>query len=157
MEIKLKENSMTNKIEVKDNLLGGVATVKLGEKKYTKLDKTASYDKELLEEYVEAANELTALKARVETINRLLDDNSEMAKLCWRTSEGVVLAVHKIEDDHLRNIMSFLLGRGRDIPEAVKSEARRRDIAVPVSYVESVEDVLYKCSDNFCDEGCGGF
>lgn len=100
-------------------------------KQYKSLEKSNDYDHDRAEEYAEAVMELKSLRSRIDYLDELLDDHSELKEYMWTTKEGVTLPLHKIEDDHLKNIMTYLIDSNKRIPAQIKAEARSRDIEVP--------------------------
>ena len=100
-------------------------------KEYHKLNKVSDYDHEAAEELAEALNEINQNNERNRTLRALVDENSDLHPFVWQTAEGVVIPLHKIEDDHLANIMAHILERGQQIPKSIRSEAVSRNIAIP--------------------------
>lgn len=102
-------------------------------KDYKKLQPTNNYDHEVAEEYAEAVNEMRELEARQRTLEVLLRENSEVSRFIWTTAEGTAIAIHKIEDDHLMNIMTYLLANSRDMPKEIVAEATSRGMTIPTN------------------------
>lgn len=100
-------------------------------RQYKTLEKSNDYDHERAEEYAEAVMELKSLNSRREYLQELLGDHEELKEYMWTTKEGVTLPLHKIENDHLKNIMGYIIEQNRKIPAQVKAEARSRNIEVP--------------------------
>lgn len=100
-------------------------------KDYKKLEAVNEYDKEKLEELVEAMNELRQLESRANYLKELIEQHSELHEFVWGTADGKLLAFHTIEDDHLKNIMTHCVNSGRRIPKGIKAEARERGFEVP--------------------------
>lgn len=100
-------------------------------KQYKSLEKSNDYDHDKAEDYAEAVMELKSLNSRREYLQELLSDHSDLKEYMWTTKEGITLPLHKIEDEHLKNIMSYLIDSNKRIPAQIKSEARSRDIEVP--------------------------
>lgn len=98
---------------------------------YKKLDKALEYDQEAAEEYASAANEARALAARLEYLQGIIEENSELSKVVWTTLDGRTIALHKVEDKHLANIMRHLLNGGRPISREIAAEARKRELPIP--------------------------
>lgn len=100
-------------------------------KQYKSLEKSNDYDHDKADEYAEAVMELKSLQSRREYLQELIDDHSDLKDYMWTTAEGVTLPFHKIEDDHLKNIMTHLIDKNRRIPAQIKAEARSRNLEVP--------------------------
>lgn len=98
---------------------------------YKKLQKTNEYDEAAVEELAELLMEKRKLDTRLMYLEELLDENLELKEFIWTTREGVSLPLHKIEDDHLNNILGYIAGMGRQIPNAIKAEARKRGLTLP--------------------------
>lgn len=103
------------------------------EKKYSKLLGKVDYDHEAAEQLAEALNEVTQLEARAAQLKQIVNENEELHQFVWRTQEGVTIPIHKIEDDHLSNIMLHLLRTNRAIPRAIRGEAIGRGLVIPAS------------------------
>lgn len=100
-------------------------------KQYKKLDKYQDFDQEAAEEYAEAVNELRELSKRAETLRDLLVENEELKSFVWTTAEGLTIALHKIEEDHFKNILLHIVNRGDQVPRAIKAEAHKRGLDIP--------------------------
>ena len=100
-------------------------------KKYSELEKTYDYDKKKATVLAEAVSELVEVKRREEELTRLIKLNGSLKKFLWGTADGKVIAFHDIEDDHLKNILTYLPAHDREIPEALKAEARSRGLELP--------------------------
>lgn len=100
-------------------------------KKYEELEKTYDYDKKKATILAEAVSELVEVKKREAELERLIKLNSGLKKYLWGTADGKVIAFHDIEDDHLKNILTYLPANNRTTPDALKAEARSRGIALP--------------------------
>lgn len=116
---------------------------------YKKLNKVANYDREAAEELAEALNELTAIEARVSYLKELVNENSELHNFIWRTGANNNIALHKIEDSHLENIMTHLLATGRPISREIRAEAMSRNLTIPTA---SVNSLLIEAGDFEGDE-----
>lgn len=101
------------------------------DKDYSKLHKTFSYDKEKATLLAEAMTELVELKKREKYLTKLLSDNPDLKQFLWGSQDGRVTAFHDIEDEHLENILAFLPRRGREVPEALATEAVSRGMELP--------------------------
>lgn len=100
-------------------------------KKYSELEKTYDYDKKKATVLAEALTEAIELKLRLDELERLIKLNGNLKKFIWGTAGGKAIAFHDIEDDHLKNILSYLPANGREIPDALKAEARSRGFSIP--------------------------
>lgn len=107
--------------------------MKAEDKKYSKLLGKVDYDHEAVEQLAEALNEITQLKARAAQLEQIVKENGELHQFVWRTQENVTIPIHKIEDDHLSNIMLYLLRSGRAIPRAIRGEAIGRGLTIPAT------------------------
>lgn len=100
-------------------------------KKYSELEKTYEYDKTKATVLAEALTEALELKMRLDELQRLIKLNNNLKKFIWGTAGGKAVAFHDLEDDHLRNILTYLPAHGREIPDALKAEARSRGFTIP--------------------------
>jgi hypothetical protein len=100
-------------------------------KEYKKLNKVEQYDRDAAEELAEALNEIVQLERRVANLRELVEENKELHPFIWRTQKDVSIAIHKVEDDHLKNIMQHLVNTGRPISKAIRAEARSRGFDIP--------------------------
>lgn len=101
-------------------------------KEYTKLNKVENYDKDAVEELAEALNEIHQLKTRVNMLENLVNENDELHLFVWRTAEGEFIPVHKLENSHLTNIMQHLIDTRRPINKALRGEANKRKMPIPM-------------------------
>lgn len=102
-------------------------------KKYAKLLGKVDYDHEAVEQLAEALNEITDLERRAGQLKQIVEENEELHQFVWRTASGETVALHKLEDDHLSNVMLHLLRSGRPIPRAIRGEAIARDLVIPAT------------------------
>lgn len=102
-------------------------------KKYAKLLGKVDYDHEAAEQLAEALNEITDLERRAGQLKQIVEENEELHQFVWRTADGVSVPLHKIDDDHMSNIMLHLLRSGRPIPRAIRGEAISRDLVIPAT------------------------
>lgn len=102
-------------------------------KKYAKLIGKVDYDHEAVDQLAEALNEIRLIEGHAAQLRQIVDENKELHQFVWRTAEGVTIALHNIENDHLSNIMLHLLQTGRAIPRAIRGEAIQRGLTIPVS------------------------
>lgn len=100
-------------------------------KDYDKLVKKNEYDKERAEAFAEAMTEFNELNKRLKYLTELINENRELTPFMWTTLQGECKPLHKIEDDHLRNILGHILNRGGRISAEIKAEAMSRGIEVP--------------------------
>lgn len=100
-------------------------------KSYSELEKTYEYDKKKASVLAEALTEALELKLRLEELERLITLNKDLKKFIWGAADGKAIAFHDIEDDHLRNILTYLPAHGRTTPDALKAEARSRGFTIP--------------------------
>jgi hypothetical protein len=103
-------------------------------KEYKKLNKFEEYDQEAAEELAEALTEIHELGKRVNQLQELVNENPELHTFVWTTADGKSIAIHKIEDDHFKNILQHLVNNGRSIGRSLRAEARRRGIEIPDGY-----------------------
>lgn len=139
----MSKDKKESAFEVKSEPVSTVA--KLSDlSRYDKLDKHASYDKEKAEQYAAAHEEMAKLQERVARLKSLIEDNDDMAPFVWRTSNNDFIALHKIADDHMENIVKHIVGRGDEISEPIRREAERRGIAIPVVNVEALTPRVFR-------------
>ena len=100
-------------------------------KNYSELEKTYDYDKKKATVLAEAVSELVEVKKREAELERLIKLNNPLKKYLWGTADGKVIAFHDIEDDHLKNILTYLPANNRETPDALKAEARSRGFELP--------------------------
>jgi hypothetical protein len=101
--------------------------------KYAKLLGKVDYDHEAAEQLAEALNEIAELERHTAQLQQIVNENEELHQFVWRTGNGEAMALHKIEDDHLSNIMLHLLRTGRPIPRAIRGEAISRELVIPAT------------------------
>jgi hypothetical protein len=106
-------------------------------KQYTKLNKYESYDVEAARELAEAMNEARELKARLDQLQDLFHENTELHAFVWTTADGKSQCLQDIEDEHFQNILAYIVGAGRKISKSLKAEAARRNVALPTSAAAS--------------------
>jgi hypothetical protein len=95
------------------------------------LNRDEVYDHAIAEELAQAMEERNTLAARVIQLNEIIDENEDLKQFVWTTAQGKSIAIHNIEDDHLKNILQHIFERGGDISKSLKAEARRRNIVIP--------------------------
>lgn len=100
-------------------------------KEYKLLNRDEEYNHEAAEELAEALTEMTTLHRRVNVLAELVKENDDLHPFIWTTAEGTSIAVHKLDDDHLTNILKHLFTNGRKISKALRAEARKRNIEIP--------------------------
>lgn len=101
--------------------------------KYEKLLRVEKYDTDVVDELVEALNEITKLKALTTQLQTLVDENADLHQFVWRKGDGEAIALHNIDDEHLANIMVHLIRTGRSISKAFRGEALKRGLEIPNS------------------------
>jgi hypothetical protein len=101
--------------------------------KYAKLLGKVDYDHEAAEQLADALNEIADLERRAGQLRQIVEENEELHQFVWRTAGGESVALHKIDDDHMNNIMLHLLRTGRPIPRAIRGEAISRDLVIPAT------------------------
>lgn len=101
--------------------------------KYAKLIGKVEYDHEAAEQLADALNEIASLERQAQQLRQIVEENEELHQFVWRTADGETIALHKIEDDHLSNIMLHLLRGGRAIPRGIRGEAISRELVIPAS------------------------
>lgn len=102
-----------------------------GLKDYSGLIKKNEYDHEKAELLAEAVTELKAIEKRKAFLEELIEDNRDLLLFLWTTLTGECKPLHKITDDHLKNILGHILNRGGRISPQIKAEALSRNIAIP--------------------------
>lgn len=100
-------------------------------KEYTGLEKTFEYSKEKATLLAEAMTEAVELNKRLKYLETLCSENENLKPFLWRTLDGRVIALHDLEDNHLKNIMTHVLKRGDDISAEVQAKARSRSFMIP--------------------------
>lgn len=104
---------------------------KLEFKDYKELNKTFEYDKEKATILAEAMTEKIALEKRAKYLEQLLHDNRKLSKFLWTTLDGVVKALHDLDDNHLKNILNHIVNHGGTISPQIKAEATSRGFEIP--------------------------
>jgi len=99
-------------------------------KTYSKLEEKFEYDHEAATELAEAMTELVEVERRAAYLHEIVKRNQKLKKFMWGTEAGVVIALHDIPDDHLRNILAYLPRHDREISPQMKAEARSRGIQI---------------------------
>lgn len=102
-------------------------------KKYDGLNKTFVYDKAKAELLAEAMTERNILAKRMKYLEELAKDNADLSGFLWTTLQGECKALHKIEDDHLKNILTHIVQHGGVISPQIKAEALSRGFDIPES------------------------
>lgn len=114
------------------------------ERKYNKLDKTQTYDRDRVEEFADLINEMRELDARRDYLKDLFYENDDLQQFVWTTLEGKTIAHHNIEDSHLRNIFAHLEKNGRTPSRSLLAEAARRnmEIAAPKKDEDEIDEEI---------------
>lgn len=110
-------------------------------KDYSGLHKTFEYDKPKAELLAEAANEADQLQKRLKYLQDVAAENKDLQKFLWKTAEGEVIAIHKLEDSHLKNIIGHITSNAGTVSPQLLAEARSRGIN-PDEYVKPVRAVI---------------
>lgn len=108
-------------------------TVDAGAKKYSKLLGKVDYDHEAAEQLAEALNEIEEHERVANQLKQIVNENEELHQFVWRTADGKAIPLHKLENDHLENIMLHMLRWGKPIPRAIRGEAISRSLTIPAS------------------------
>lgn len=108
-------------------------------KKYESLVPKNEYDREKAETLAEAMTELVQIKKRKKFLENLLTENRELQPFLWASMDGRVQALHTIDDGHFRNVINFLVIKGRTISKEIRAEAASRGIEVPENYTSDDE------------------
>lgn len=95
---------------------------------YSDLHKTYDYDKAKATRLAEAMTEVKTLTDRLAYLQSILKDNNDLEAFLWRTYEGEVIALHDIEDSHLKNIIGHVTRNGGTVKPEIIAEARSRGI-----------------------------
>lgn len=107
-------------------------------KKYDGLNKTYDYSKDKATLLAEAMTERIELQKRMKYLEELAKDNSDLTAFLWTTLEGKCIALHDIEDDHLKNILKHIVNHGGTISPQIKAEATGRGFEIPESNTTEV-------------------
>ena len=94
-------------------------------KEYKLLNPEIEEDLDKIREYAEAQMELRILESRRDFLNDIIVDNSELSRSVWTTLEGKAIAIHDLDDDHLKNIATYLNTRGQS-NQRVREECIKR-------------------------------
>lgn len=100
-------------------------------KDYKGLNKTNEYDKKKAELLAEAVAEKIVLEKRVKHLETLIDENKELTPFLWTTLKGECKPLHKIDDDHLANILNYISQRNGMVSPQLRAEAISRNIELP--------------------------
>lgn len=125
---------MVKKSQAKPKISQSLALGSDAPKEYKLLNKVNDYDHDIANEVVEAMNEIAIIQGRVQFLQNLIDDHEKYQKFVWRTLEGINIAMHNLDDDHLLNIIKHLKDNGRSISKELRNEAISRGFAVPTFY-----------------------
>lgn len=120
-------------------------------KKYDSLMPKNEYDHEKAETLAEAMTELVAINKRQKYLETLLVENQDLKPFLWTSLDGRVQAIHAIDDNHFRNIIQFLVLKGRSISKEVRAEAAVRGIEIPENYSSDEERFLDDDDNNDID------
>lgn len=95
---------------------------------YSDLYKTYDYDKVKATRLAEAMTEVTTLEKRLQYLKNILNENVGLGSFLWKTEEGTVIALHDIEDSHLKNILGYITRKGAIVKPEILAEARSRGL-----------------------------
>lgn len=111
-------------------------------KKYESLQPKNEYDHEKAETLAEAMTELVTINKRKKFLESLLAENKKLKPFLWASMDGRVQALHAIDETHFKNIIHFLILKGRTISKEVRAEAAVRGIDIPEGYSADSERFL---------------
>jgi phosphoribosylformylglycinamidine (FGAM) synthase-like enzyme len=111
-------------------------------KRYESLVPKNEYDREKAETLAEAMTELVTINNRKHFLESLLEENKALKPFLWKSMDGKVQALHKIDDGHFRSIINYLMVTRMVISKEVRAEAATRGVEVPANYVGDDEDDL---------------
>lgn len=100
-------------------------------KDYKSLNKTNEYNHEKAELLAEAVTEKLMLEKRVKYLDTLIDENKDLTPFLWTTLKGECKPLHKVDDNHLANILRHVAERGGMISPQLRAEAISRNIELP--------------------------
>lgn len=100
-------------------------------KEYIKLDKSMNYDIDAVRELATAANELAIIEQRAHYLRKLCSDNEELSRYLHKAKEGKYTAIRDLEDDHLSNLLAYLVREGKEVSLELQGEARKRNVVIP--------------------------
>lgn len=130
---------------------------------YSDLHKTYDYNKAKATRLAEAMTEVKTLTDRLAYLKSVLKDNKELEPFLWRTYEGEVIALHDIEDSHLKNIIGHITRNGGTVKPEIIAEARSRGID-PAEFTKKAlaieaevydDDYDYDYDDDYDDDTWG--
>ena len=98
-------------------------------KQYTKLDAIENENLEKVREFAELMNELFTIETRRRYLLGIMEENDELRSSIWTTQEGVSKAISDLDDDHLRNIVTYLNGRSQTNTRIRKEYQKRFGVA----------------------------
>lgn len=125
---------MVKKSQAKPKIAKSLALAANAPKEYKLLNKVSDYDHDVVNEVVDAMNEIAVLQGRVQFLQNLVNDHKQYQKFIWKTLNGINIAFHNLEDDHLLNIIKHLQDQGRSISRELRNEAISRGFAVADTY-----------------------
>lgn len=111
-------------------------------KKYASLAPKNEYDHEKAETLAEAMTELVTINKRKAYLESLLVENKDLKPFLWASLDGKVQAIHAIDEAHFRNIIHFLVLKGRSISKEIRAEAAVRGVDIPENYTSDDESFL---------------
>jgi len=98
-------------------------------KQYKKLDAIENEDIEKVQEFAELMNELFVIETRRRYLLGIMDENDDLRSSVWTTQDGVSKAISDLDDDHLRNIVTYLNARSQTNPRIRKEYQKRFGVA----------------------------
>ena len=81
---------------------------------YKLLTKQEDYDLPTVKELAFAMNELAQMEQRRAFLENLIRVNGKLKKHIWKDKNGFAIALADLQDDHLRNIISYWRRRYND-------------------------------------------
>lgn len=108
-------------------------------KKYESLMPKNEYDREKAETLAEAMTELVQINKRKSFLESLMQENKDLKKYTWASNDGVVRAIHTIDEGHFRRILQNQVLNGRPLSKALRAEAASRGMEVPETYTSNDE------------------
>lgn len=122
-------------------------TIKSGDvDNYADLRKSFNYDKHKATRLAQAMNEGVRLQKRLKQLNKIKDDNTDLVPFLWMTADGQVIALHDIEDSHLKNIIGHVTRQGRTLSEQLIAEAESRGIDVEAESLPPTQAITARSS-----------
>lgn len=108
------------------------------------IEAVLSYEKDTIEDMTEMLNEIAKYKKLISEYRDILYRLSEYEKYIWKTADNKFIALHKIDDNHLVNIVKMLKTNGSDFErmDIFELELERRGLEISeIVLLESGEGV----------------